>query len=133
MHELSIAHSLVELAIPAAEREGARRVHEVRIAVGALSGVSVDSLLFCYDIATQGTLLAGSRLVVRNVPLVVYCRRCDRDVELPGPTSFRCPVCDTASGDIRQGRELHIEGLEIDARDDGTDQAAAPEDGKKAT
>lgn len=132
MHELSIAHSLVELAVPAAERAGARRIHEVRIVVGALSGVSVDSLLFCYDIATRDTLLAGSRLVVRNLPILVYCRTCGRDVELVGPTSFRCPVCDTPSGDIRQGRELHIEGLEIDARDDEAEAMALTED-EKAT
>lgn len=132
MHELSIAHSLVELAVPAAERAGARSVHAVRIVVGALSGVSVDSLLFCYDIATRDTLLAGSRLIVRNLPILVYCRTCGRDVELAGPTSFRCPVCDTPSGDIRQGRELHIEGLEIDARDDEAEAMALTED-EKAT
>lgn len=114
MHELSIAHSLVDLALPVVERAGSPRVREVRIAVGVLGGVSIDSLLFCYDIAVRGTLLENSRLVIRELPLVVHCRVCGRDVELPGPTSFRCPVCDTPSGDIRQGRELHIEGLEVD-------------------
>jgi len=27
---------------------------------------------------------------------------------------FRCPVCDTPSGDIRQGRDLEIESILID-------------------
>ncbi len=122
MHELSIAHSLVELAIPAAERAGARRVDEVRIVVGAMSGVSIDSLLFCYDIATRSTLLEGSRLIVREVPLVVYCRACDRDVELPDVNRFRCPICGTPSGDIRQGRELHLEGLSVETAADASDE-----------
>lgn len=117
MHELSIAHSLVELAVPAAVRAGARRVREVGLAVGALSGVSVDSLRFCYDIATRDTLLEGSRLVVREVPLAVYCRPCDREVELPDLVRFRCPVCGTPSADIRRGRELQIEGMEVDLPD----------------
>lgn len=129
MHELSIAHSLVDLAVPVVERAGARRVHEVRIAVGAFSGVSIDSLLFCYDIAAQGTLLEGSRLIVREVPLVLHCRPCGRDVEPPGPTRFVCPVCETPSGDIRTGRELYIEGVEVDG-DDGA--AATPGKTSKA-
>ncbi len=45
---------------------------------------------------------------------------------------FRCPICGTPSGDIRQGRELHIEGLEIDARDDEAEAMALTED-EKAT
>lgn len=36
------------------------------------------------------------------------------EVELPGIQRFRCPHCDTPSGDIRQGRELEIESIEID-------------------
>ncbi|HXU33066.1 MAG TPA: hydrogenase maturation nickel metallochaperone HypA, partial [Thermoanaerobaculia bacterium] len=79
---------------------------------------SVDSLLFCYDIAARSTLLEGSRLVVREVPLVIHCAVCERDVELPGPLQFRCPVCETPSGDIRQGRELYIEGLEVDVEEE---------------
>ncbi|MEP7010097.1 MAG: hydrogenase maturation nickel metallochaperone HypA [Acidobacteriota bacterium] len=120
MHELSIAHSLVELALPVVERAGSPRVREVRIAVGVLGGVSVDSLLFCYDIAVRDTLLEGSRLVVREVPLIVHCATCARDVELPGPTQFRCTVCGTPSGDIRKGRELHIEAIEVDSLEDET-------------
>jgi|SRR6185295_4004975 len=115
MHELSIAHSLVELAARAAEQAGATRVHEVRIAVGVLAGVSVDSLLFCYDIVTRDTLLENSRLSVRSVPLAVWCAPCAREVELPDLSGFRCSVCGTPSADLRAGRELFVESLEIDS------------------
>ncbi len=118
MHELSIAHSLVEMAEAAARQAAARRVESVQVAVGVLSGIEIGALTFCYDIATQGTLLAGSRLDVRSLPVVVHCPRCDSDEELADVRSFVCPRCGTPTGDLRQGRELHLEALEIDSEAD---------------
>ena len=114
MHELSIAHSIVSQAAQAAERLQTGRVVAVRVVIGALSGVSGDALLFLYDIATDGTALAGSRLEIRAVPVAIHCLTCDRDVELPDVQHFACPVCGTPSADVRGGRELEIEALEVE-------------------
>lgn len=124
MHELSIAYSIVSQAAQAAERLSIARVVAVRVAVGALSGVSGDALLFSYDLATEGTALAGSRLEIRNVPVALHCPTCDCDVELPDVQHFRCPVCGTPSADVRGGRELEIEALEVE---DAPAAGAAPE------
>jgi hydrogenase nickel incorporation protein HypA/HybF len=129
MHELSIVASVVDTvtdsltALPEASK-GAR-VLEVRLRIGALASVVVDSLEFCWGIATEGTALEGSRLVVKTVPVVMHCARCDADVELDGVQSFRCPRCDEPSNDLRQGRELEIESFEID--DEGVLENAAEE------
>ena len=64
MHELSIAHSLVETAVEAAEKAGARRVTRVSLRLGALSGVVRNALEFGYEIAAQSTL---SSMVVRAI------------------------------------------------------------------
>jgi hydrogenase nickel incorporation protein HypA/HybF len=90
------------------------RVLEVRLRVGVLAAVVEDSLQFCYGMATEGTPLEGSRLVVKLVPVVMHCVRCEADVELAGVQSFRCPRCDEPCGDLRQGRELEIEAIEIE-------------------
>jgi hydrogenase nickel incorporation protein HypA/HybF len=114
VHELSIAYSLVELATQSAQEAGAARVLAVHLRVGALSGVVRGALEFSYDVATADTPLAGSRLMVKELPVVIHCAVCQKDIELPGVQRFRCPHCDTPSGDIRQGRELEIESIEID-------------------
>jgi len=72
------------------------------------------ALEFSYDIACAGTMLEGSRLVVRELPARVYCAVCEREVELASMQYFCCPVCDTPSGDLRQGRELDVEAIEVD-------------------
>ncbi len=122
MHELSIAYSLVEAAGHAAQQAGAARVAAVFLRLGPLSGVVQDALLFCYDIATRSTLLEGSRLVIENVPVIIYCESCGREYELPSIQNFRCPACGEPTRHIRQGRELEIVGLEIE-----TAEAAARE------
>ena len=117
MHELSIAHSLVEAvcdALGADASAASGRVREVRIAVGRLSGVVPDALLFCYDIAAAGTPLAGSSLVIEAIPIAVWCAACEAERELPDGARFRCPVCDRPSGDIRRGRELDVVSFTLD-------------------
>lgn len=114
MHELSIAASLVESAEQAARQAGAQRVTQVFLRLGALSGVAKDALLFSYDVATAGTLLEGSRLMIEDVPVIVHCDGCQRDVTLPGIQDFRCPACGQPSARIVAGRELEIAGVEIE-------------------
>jgi hydrogenase nickel incorporation protein HypA/HybF len=114
MHELSIILNLVEIAEEAAQRERVRAVRSVRLRVGAMAGVVKESLLFCYEIASEGTLLAGSRLDVTEVPVVIHCPSCDLDRTLAGIQNFCCPVCGTPSADIRQGKELEVESLEVE-------------------
>ncbi len=118
MHELSIISSVVETvtealaALPDSSR-GAT-VLEVRLRVGALASVVTESLEFCYGIAIEGTPLEGSRLVVNVLPVVMHCEACREDVELSGVQSFRCPRCGEPCSEMRQGRELEIDSIEIE-------------------
>jgi hydrogenase nickel incorporation protein HypA/HybF len=114
MHELSIVSSVVETVMDSVEAYPGARVVEVRLRVGALASVVVDSLEFCWGIATEGTALEGSRLVVTTVPVVMHCTGCNADVELDGVQSFRCPKCGELCFDLLQGRELDIESYEIE-------------------
>jgi hydrogenase nickel incorporation protein HypA/HybF len=114
MHELSIVASVVDTVTESAAAYPGARVLEVRLRVGALASVLVDSLEFCWGIATEGTGIEGARLVVHTVPVVVWCAPCGKASELDGVQSFRCPLCGEASMDLRQGRELEIESIEIE-------------------
>jgi hydrogenase nickel incorporation protein HypA/HybF len=114
MHELSIVSSVVDTVTESLEAYPGARVEEVRLRVGVLAAVVVDSLEFCWGLATEGTALEGSRLVVKMIPVVMHCAACAEDVELEGVQSFRCPRCDEPCSDLRQGRELEIEAIEIE-------------------
>jgi hydrogenase nickel incorporation protein HypA/HybF len=114
LHELSIVQGILETVSESAEAANARKIIAVYLRVGALAGVVKDALLFSYELATEGTILQGSELVVEELPVIVFCPVCEKNVELPGIQSFRCPACHTASGDIRQGKELEVRSFEIE-------------------
>lgn len=114
MHELSIVSSIVDTVTESLAAYPGARVLEVRLRVGALAAVIEDSLQFCFGIATEGTALEGSKLVVTTLPVVVRCETCAQEAELGSVQSFRCPRCGEPATDVRQGRELMIEAIEIE-------------------
>jgi hydrogenase nickel incorporation protein HypA/HybF len=113
MHELSIAMSMVELATEEAERRGYVQISALHLKLGQLSGVVKEALLFSYDLVCEGTPLAGSRLVIEEVPVLVYCPDCEIERQLDSIQYFCCPVCNTPTPEVLQGKELEIVALEI--------------------
>jgi hydrogenase nickel incorporation protein HypA/HybF len=112
MHELSIAMSIVEVAEEEAERRGVQ-VTAVHLKLGALSGVVQEALLSCYEMACEGTALQGSRLIVDEIPVVIFCSRCQAQRALSSLQLFSCAECGTPSSRIVQGKELEVVALEI--------------------
>jgi hydrogenase nickel incorporation protein HypA/HybF len=113
MHELSIAMGIVDAAMDEARQRGVQ-VSAVHLRLGALSGVVKDALLFSYEVACQDTPLSGSRLIVEDVPVVVFCPLCQQTRVLESVQAFHCPHCGTPTMDIRQGKELEVFALEVE-------------------
>ena len=112
MHELSIAMSIVEAAVEESQRRGVQ-VSAVHLRLGALSGVVKDALLFSYEMACQDTPLEGSQLIVEDLPVIVFCPRCQKESTLSSVQLFACPECGGPTMDIRQGKELEVFALEV--------------------
>jgi len=112
MHELSIASSIIDMAQEEAEKRGVR-VLAVHLKVGPLSGVVKEALAGSYEIAAAGTPLEGSRLVIEDVPIVVFCPSCQERRTLASMQLFQCPECKTATPEVLQGQELQVTALEV--------------------
>jgi hydrogenase nickel incorporation protein HypA/HybF len=112
MHELSIAMSIVDMAQEEAESRDVL-IDAVYLELGLLSGVVADALLFSYEIACSGTRLEGSRLVIKEVPIEVYCPTCMARRILPSMQWFCCPECGRPTSDVIHGKELAITALEV--------------------
>jgi hydrogenase nickel incorporation protein HypA/HybF len=112
MHELSIAMSIVELAEEEAQRRGVT-VEAVHLKLGALSGVVKEALLSCYEMVCEGTALQGSRLVVQDMPVMIFCPACQAERSLHSIQLFCCPECGAPACDITQGKELQVVALEV--------------------
>jgi hydrogenase nickel incorporation protein HypA/HybF len=122
MHELSIAMSMIDIAREEAAARGDGRVIALHLRLGPLSGVVKDALLFSYEVAAAGTELETSRLVIEEVPVIVFCQSCNQQRTIETIQLLCCSVCGELTPEVISGRELQIVAMEID--DTATDDAA---------
>ena len=113
MHELSIAMSVVEMAQEEAERRGKVKVEAVHLRLGLMCGVVKEALLSSYEMACADTPLEGSRLLVEEIPVEVYCPVCEVGRPLSSIQMFTCSECGAPTPTILRGKELELVALEI--------------------
>jgi hydrogenase nickel incorporation protein HypA/HybF len=114
MHELSIALSIVEMVEQESARLDGRHVAAVHLRVGRLSGIVTRALEASYELACEDTILAGSRLVIEDVPVVTQCVVCDGRRSVRSIQDMCCEVCGTPATNIVEGRELLVTALETE-------------------
>ena len=114
MHELSIALSIVEAVEEEAARQGSGRITVVHVKIGALSGVVKEALESAFEIARAGTSIGVAQLVVEEVPVVIFCPVCKEPRTIEAEFRLACPICDTPSGQILEGKEMQLVALEME-------------------
>jgi len=110
MHELSLCEGLVQVIEEQARRECMDRVSSVWLQVGALAGVEIEALRFCFDVVTQGTVVEAAQLEIEAIAGEALCPSCERPVAVHHFTDT-CPACGGALVLVR-GQELRITQME---------------------
>ncbi len=114
MHEMSLALAVVDQVQDAARAAGETgaaapiAVESVALRVGELAGVVPDALQFCFELACEGTLLAGARLLTEQIPGRARCAPCVADWATGMPPDLNCPACGNGATQLTAGRELEI-------------------------
>ena len=108
MHELSLTQGIVETIT---DRLGPRRIVMVRLEIGRLSGVVVDSVRFCFDLVVAGTPLEGARLEIVEPGGRARCRDCAVEFSSDDPILL-CP-CGSSDVEVLAGRELLIKAIQL--------------------
>ncbi|MFE9432685.1 hydrogenase maturation nickel metallochaperone HypA [Streptomyces sp. NPDC006640] len=106
MHELSIAVAVVE-QVEEAVRDQGRAVASLTLRIGELAGVVPEALDFAFALATEGTALAGGRLLIDTVEGRGRCEGCGREAPTGMPPVLWCTGCG-ATLTLLGGRELEI-------------------------
>lgn len=108
MHEMAITQSVVEAVC---EHAAGRRVHSVKLEVGALCAIVPEAMEFCFGLAVEGTVADGATLEVDVRPGTAQCRSCATRFELSDPILL-CP-CGSADVELLEGRDLRILSMEV--------------------
>ena len=67
MHELSIAQSILQAALTEAEKHNGKRIKAIGVKVGDDAFMEADSLQFCLEAETKGTIAEGARIEIKPV------------------------------------------------------------------
>ena len=76
MHELAITEGIMNAAVPAAESAGAKKILEIRLKIGELSGVLPEYIQYYFNIISKGTVAEGAKLVSQTIPVQIKCPDC---------------------------------------------------------
>ncbi len=113
MHEMSLAEAVLQLIEDAAAAQSFSRVTLVILEIGALSSVEPESLAFCFDAVTHGSIAEGARLEMLEVPGSGWCLPCGRTVAM-ALLYDACPHCGSYQVQVTGGTEMRVKELEVE-------------------
>jgi hydrogenase nickel incorporation protein HypA/HybF len=108
VHELALAEAVIEQIV---ERFGDRSVETVRLEIGELSGVVPEAIVFCFDVAAEGTPVEGADLEIVTVPARCRCRTCGAGFR-PGDHILLC-ACGSADVGVEAGDQMRIASVGV--------------------
>ena len=113
MHEMSIALSIIELAESEASKAGSKRIYDIELDIGTLSGVEIKSLEFAFEAAKDGTILENSEVKMNIIQAEGFCTECEKTFEMQYIYD-NCPFCKSYNVSLLKGKELRLKSLNVE-------------------
>jgi len=110
---MGIAQSLLDIAIAAAEREGAQRIIRVNVVAGELRGLVPLQFTFCFGLIAENTIASGAELNLEITPVRGRCKRCEQTF-IVEDYRYICPKCQSEDIEIVGGTELRLRDIEVE-------------------
>lgn len=114
LHEGPITESILKIALEYAEKHSAKKVNKVSVVIGKMSGYEESSIRFYWEALTSGTIAEGAELEITHVPISVKCQSCGELYEPEDQYSLFCPNCSFYGGEIKSGKELFVDSIEVE-------------------
>jgi hydrogenase nickel incorporation protein HypA/HybF len=113
MHELSVAHDLLQMVHEHVVAGPPVRVVAVHVRIGVLSGIVPAALASAFRASVADTEMHDARLEVETVELVVWCPQCQAERPVAASGALRCPQCGSRMPRILRGQELELARIEV--------------------
>ena len=110
---MGIAQSLLDIAIAAAEREGAQRIIRVNVVAGELRGLVPLQFTFCFSLIAEHTIASSAELNLEITPVRGRCRKCE-ETFIVEDYRYICPKCQSEDIEIVGGTELRLRDIEVE-------------------
>ena len=112
MHELSVVSSIVKTAKQEVEKINGKKVLEIYLEIGKLSGVEMDSFHFVWPQCINNSVLENATLFIDEPLGKAKCAECGNEFAVE-KLFDSCPKCKSPFKEILVGKELKIKKLII--------------------
>ncbi len=114
MHEISIVEALIEQVQKEVDQGGHRGwVSRLDLVIGRLSGVSVDSVRFAFQLLAPGTVAERAQIHVEQPRAACVCGVCGLRTEIEDLVA-QCPACRSDRIHIEGGNELLLQTIDLE-------------------
>ena len=113
MHELAITEQIADIAIRHGEKNAAEKITDLYLVIGELSSVIDDSVQFYWNLITEDTICEGAKLHFKRIPAQFLCKDCGHKYGLEEGELVPCPKCKSTKMEILEGKEFHLDSINI--------------------
>ena len=113
MHEYPITESICRIAAEELEKSSAKKVLEIKIVVGELTGLVPECIQSYFDLISKGTKVEGAILKIEKRPVNIKCNDCGFE-SLMDLSKNNCLSCGSSNLKLIGGREYYIESMEVE-------------------
>lgn len=112
MHELAATKSLMGIAEMECLKNNIKNPKKIHVELGAFTTYKKNQIEYYFEILKkQNTLLFSANLLVEEIPIKIRCAECKKESIIEGGNVFFCPLCNSASIEIIQGKDLYIKSI----------------------
>lgn len=106
---------MLKTVLQRAELCEAEKVISVSLSIGELRDLHEEWVQRYFSYASRGTMAENAVLKISSLPVMVYCRNCNGEfrLDMKKAVSSTCPLCASNETEIRSGRELFIDEIEV--------------------
>ncbi len=113
MHEMSISLSILDIIKEEASKVSSKKVNEIVLEIGSLSGVEVESLSFALEVSFTEPLVQDCEVIINKIEARSRCNECQK--EFPCESLFsQCTHCNSYSSKLICGKEIQLKSLVVE-------------------
>jgi hydrogenase nickel incorporation protein HypA/HybF len=110
---MSLCEGVLDAIKNSAKQQSFKKVSQVFLEIGNLSGVEIESMKFCFDAVMRDSIADGAKLVIIKKEGQAWCMKCSKNVKVKQKFD-KCPDCSGYQLQIVSGDQMRIKELEVE-------------------
>lgn len=85
----------------------------LHLVIGRLSGVHADAIRFAFELLAPDSIARDAELKIDEPRAALWCAACDAEQEIE-ELQVNCPRCGSSDVQIRGGKDLVLQSIELE-------------------